>query len=144
MPIEGHVTDYGELAQKLSNQRSRAQSAQDAETERGMGHAEVYERVKLHVLDEIEKANVEMRKRKLDTIERVLIPSCRGKLCLTYGSRLLCTVELQEAKLQIAAVISGPPNALEISRKEFPIIKGCDPEQIAVEIVSGLLMGEFS
>jgi hypothetical protein len=138
------VTDYGELAQKLSIQRSRAQSAQEAEAERGMGHAEVYERVKLHVLDEIEKANVEMRKRKLDTIERAFIPSCRGKLCLTYGSKLLCTVELQEAKLQIAAVISGPPNALEISRKEFPIIKGCDPEQIAVEIVSGLLVGEFS
>lgn len=138
------MTDYGELAQKLSNQRSRAQSAQEAETARGTGHTEVYERVKLHVLEEIEKANVEMRKRKLDTIERTFIPSCRGKLCLTYGSRLLCTIELQEAKLRIAAVISGPPNALEISRKEFPLIKGCDPARIAVEIVSGLLMGEFS
>jgi hypothetical protein len=100
--------------------------------------------VKLHVNTEIEKANVEMRKRKLDTIERIYMPSHRGKLCLTFGSGLLCTVDLQEGKRQIAAVISGPPNAMEISRKEFPLIEGCNPERIAVEIVSGLIMGEFS
>jgi hypothetical protein len=111
---------------------------------RELALAEVYERVKLHVNTEIEKANVEMRKRKLNTIERVFLPSYHGKLCLTVGSVLLCTVELQEAKGQIAAVISGPPNALEISRKEFPLIEGCDPERIAVEIVSGLIMGAFS
>ena len=46
--------------------------------------------------------------------------------------------------LLAAAVISGPPNALEISRKEFLLFEGRDPEEIAVEIVSGLLMGEFS
>jgi len=138
------VTDYGELAQKLSNRRSHAQSAQEAWAERGTGLTDVYERVKLHVNNEIEKANVEMRKRKLNTIERIFMPSFRGKLCLTFGSELLCTVELQEAKGQITAVISGPPNALEISRKEFPLIEGCDPERIAVGIVSGLLMGEFS
>jgi hypothetical protein len=33
---------------------------------------------------------------------------------------------------------------MEISRKEFPLIEGCNPERIAVEIVSGLIMGEFS
>jgi len=138
------VTDYGELAQKLSNQRSYAQSAREMGAGRELALAEVYERVKLHVNTEIEKANVEMRKRKLNTIERVFLPSYHGKLCLTVGSVLLCTVELQEAKGQIAAVISGPPNALEISRKEFPLIEGCDPERIAVEIVSGLIMGAFS
>jgi len=138
------VTDYGELAQKLSNRRSLAQSPQEMGTERGPGLADVYERVKLHVNNEIEKANVEMRKRKLNTIERIFMPSFRGKLCLTFGSELLCTVDLQEAKRQITAVISGPPHALEISRKEFLLIEGCDPEWIAVEIVSGLLMGEFS
>jgi hypothetical protein len=134
--------DYGKLAQKLSNQRSNAGSAQEAK--RGTAFTEVFERVKLQVMSEIEKANVEMRKSKLDTIERIFTPCHRGKLCLTLGSRLLCTVGLQEEKGQIAAVISGPPNALEISRKAFPLIKGCDPERIAVEIVSGLLMGEFS
>lgn len=136
--------DYGKLAQKLSNQRLHAQSVQDAGAQRGTGLADVYEHVKVHVISEIEKANVEMRKRKLNTIERVFLPSYHGKLCLTVGSVLLCTVELQEAKELIAAVLSGPPNAMEISRKEFLLYEGCDPEQIAVEIVSGLLMGEFS
>jgi hypothetical protein len=138
------VTDYGELAQRLSNQRSHAHSVEETAAGRELALADVYERVKLHVNTEMEKANVEMRKRKLNTIERIYMPSHRGKLCLTLGSQLLCTVELQEAKGQIAAVISGPPNAMEISRKEFPLIKGCDPARIAVEIVSGLLMGEFS
>jgi hypothetical protein len=136
--------DYGKLAQKLSNQRSSARQAEQPGAERGAGLADVYERVKIQVMSEIEKANVEMRKQKLDTIERVFLPSYHGKLCLTFGSKLLCTVELHEAKGQIAAVISGPPNALEISRKEFSLIAGCDPKEIAVEIVSGLLMGEFS
>jgi hypothetical protein len=138
------VTDYGELAQKLSNQRSLADSAQEAGAERGVDAAAIYERVKVHASDEIEKANVELRKRKLAIIERLFVPSFRGRLCLTFGSELLCTVELQEPKGQIAAVISGPPNAREISRKEFLLIEGCDPEQIAVEIVSALLMGAFS
>jgi len=136
--------DYGELAQKLSNQRSHAQSAHEVAAERGTSLADVYGRVSFYVMNEMEKANMEMRKRKLNTIERVFMPSYRGKLCLTFGSELLCTVELQEAKELIAAVISGPPNAQEISRKEFLLFEGCDPERIAVEIVSGLLMGEFS
>jgi hypothetical protein len=138
------VADYGELAQKLSNQRTHAQSSQEAGAERSTSLADIFEHVKHHVSTEIEKANVEMRKRKLNTIERVFLPSYHGKLCLTVGSVLLCTVELQEAKGQIAAVLSGPPNAQEISRKEFLLTEGCDPERIAVEIVSGLLMGEFS
>ena len=136
--------DYGKLAQELSYKQLHAQSVQEAGAERGTGLTEVYERVKLLVMSEIQKANVEMRKRKLNTIERIFTPCHRGKLCLTLGSRLLCTVELQEVKGQILAVISGPPHALEISRKEFPLIGGCDPERIAVEIVSGFLMGEFS
>jgi hypothetical protein len=62
---------------------------------------------------------------------------------LSFGP-LLCTADLQEAKGQITAVITGPPNAQEISRKEFRLGGDCIPEQIAVEIISGLLGGEFS
>jgi hypothetical protein len=136
--------DYGKLAQDLSYQLLQAQSVQEVGAERRTGFTEVYERVKLQILSEVEKANMEMRKRKLDTIERIFAPCHRGKLCLTLGSRLLCTVGLQEDKGRVAAVISGPPNALEISRKEFPIIAGCDTKWIAVGIVSGLFRGEFS
>jgi hypothetical protein len=136
--------NYGKLAQELSNQRSHAEWVQEAGAKRRTDFNEVYERVKLQILSEIEKANMEMRKRKLDTIERIFTPCHRGKLCLTLGSRLLCSVGLQEDKGQIAAVISGPPNALEISRREFPLINGCNTEWIAVGIVSGFFKGEFS
>ena len=57
---------------------------------------------------------------------------------------LFCTVYLEEAKGQIRAVIVGPPNSAEISRKEFMIDGDMSPEQITAEIVSGLLMGEFA
>jgi hypothetical protein len=136
------VTDYGELAQKLSDQRSRARPAQEPGADRGMDAAAIYERVKVHASNEIEKANVELRKRKLAIIERLFLPSYHGRLCLSFGS-LLCIADLQEAKGNVTAVITGPPNHQEISRKDFALNE-YRPEQIAVEIVSGLLRGEFS
>ena len=138
------MTDYGELAQKLSNQRSRAQWDREAGVERESDATQIFERVKIHAGNEIEKANAELRKRKLATLERVFLPSYQGKVCLTFGSQLLCAVELQQARGQITAVISGPPNAAEISRKVFLLSEGYSPDAIAAEIVSGLLMGKFS
>jgi hypothetical protein len=137
------VTDYGELAQKLSNQRSHAQSDQEAGADRGMDATQIYESVKVHASNEIEKANVELRKRKLAIIERLFLPSFRGRLCLSFGSAFMCTADLHEARGQITAVLLGPPNQQEISRKDFALNE-YRPERIAVEIVSGLLMGEFS
>ena len=136
------MTDYGELAQKLSNQRSRAQWDREAGVERESDATQIFERVKIHAGNEIEKANAELRKRKLGIIERLFLPSYHGKLCLSFGS-LLCTADLQEAKGNVTAVITGPPNHQEISRKDFALNE-YRPEQIAVEIVSGLLRGEFS
>jgi hypothetical protein len=138
------VTIYSDLADTLSHRRTHARHDRAQAAVRGINAAQVYEHVKLLVGDEIDKANAELRKRRLATIERVFLPSFQGKLCLTYGSDLLCTVELQKDKGQIAAVISGPPNATEISRKEFVIDGAMSPEQITVAIVSGLLMGEFT
>jgi hypothetical protein len=114
------------------------------------------------VEEEVGKANVELRKRGLTTIERVFIPGYLGRLCLTFGTALLLSVELQAAKGRIKAVIFGPPNRSEISRKEYlmgrqslrsqddrsneqgKIAVAYDPDRIASEIVSGLLMGEFA
>jgi hypothetical protein len=138
------VADYGELADKLSHRQIHARDEWRQSGARAIDAAEVYERVKLLVGNEIDKANVELRKRRLALIERVYMPCCQGRLCLTYSSDLLCTVDLEEAKGQITAVISGPPNASEISRREFAMDDGADPERITVEIVSGLLMGEFA
>ena len=137
------MADYGELADRLNRQRSHARQAQQPAPDRGMDATQIYDRVKVLVSYEIEKANAELHKRRLATVERLFLPSYQGRLCLSFGS-LLCTADLQEAKGQITAVITGPPNAQELSRKEFRLGGDCVPEQIAVEIVSGLLAGEFS
>jgi hypothetical protein len=136
------VTNYGDLADKLSNLQSHARSAQETGADWAMEPAVNYERVKLRVSDEIEKANVELRKRKLVNVERLFLPSYHGRLCVSFGP-LLCTADLHEAKGIVTAVITGPPNQQEISRKDFAL-NAYRPQQIAVEIVSGLLMGEFS
>jgi hypothetical protein len=136
------VTNYGDLADKLINQRSHARSAQEPGADRRVDPAAIYERVKLLVTHEIEKANPELRKRRLVNIERLFLPSYQGRLCLSFGP-LLCTADLHEAKGLVTAVITGPPNQQEISRKDFALNE-YRPEQIAVEIVSGLLTGEFS
>jgi len=149
--------DYGKLADKLKDSESPARESQGG---RKTDPVALFESVKAHVGREIEKANVELRKRRLGTIERVFMPSFHGKLCLTLGSELLCTVELQEAYGRIAVVILGPPNRIEIARKEYlpegaPAVPppsestvktayGYGPEQIAVDIVSGLIMREFA
>jgi hypothetical protein len=137
------VTNYGEMADKLSSQRSHARQAQKQGADGGMTALQIYDRVKLLVGYEFEKANVELQKRKLATIERLFLPSYQGRLCLSFGSAFMCTADLHEARGQITAILLGPPNQQEISRKDFALHE-YRPEQIAVEIVSGLLMGEFS
>ncbi len=138
------MTNYSDLADKLSHRRTDARNKQSTALAREIDAAQVYEQVKLLVGNEIAKANAELRKRRLSIIERVFMPCCQGRLCLTYGLDLLCTVDVQEGKKQITAVISGPPNATEISRKEFMADGAMNPEQITAAIVSGLLMGEFA
>lgn len=155
------MTDYDKLAERLKGMASTNGRATDSSNGPGINLSAIYEIVKLHVDSEIEKANEELCKRRLPTLQRVFLPSYHGRLCLTIGSDLLCTVDLHEAKGRIIAIISGPPNGYEISRKEFPLtsprpvraISGENgvnstsqygPRQIAVEIVSGLLLGSFS
>ena len=138
------MTNYKQLADKLIQRRTHARHEQATAAAREMDAAQVYERIKLLVGNEIAKANTELRRRKLATVERVFMPCCQGRLCLTYGLDLFCTVDVQEGKSQITAVISGPPNATEISRKAFKMDGDVNPEEITAEIVSGLLMGEFA
>ncbi len=147
------MTDYGKLADHLKNLRTPAQQQTT--------HPVVFfESVNAHLTREIEKANVELRKRRLGIIERVFLPSFHGKHCLTFDSELLCTVEVQEDPGKIIAVIFGPPNRIEIARKEYFVGRapdahaapragtrtsaGYSPEQVAVEIVSALLTREFA
>jgi hypothetical protein len=158
------VVDYGKLAEK-AKALQRAQKPDSSLPQAPPGDpAELYERVKALVLEELTKANVELGKRRMPLIERVLSPSYVGRLCLSFGVSLLLNVDYTphpEGGCRIIAIISGPPNGAVISRKEFialnespelerleklgtiPWSMGSSPQRIAVEIVSGLLGGEF-
>ena len=156
------MTDYGALADKVSSLAQAGSSARKRLARNGIDPAAFYECVKAHVEEEIVKANEELRKRGLSTIERIFIPGFLGRLSMTFGTALLCSVELNESKGRVSAVIFGPPNRCEISRKDYfvypdaghsqdsPIGEakkaafGYAPDRIAVEIVSALMMGEFA
>ena len=122
-----------------------------------------FEKVKKHIEEEMYKANVELRKRKAAIFDRNYLPGFSDELFLTYGTDSLCRVGLGilGGGCRVTAVISGPPNGYEISRKEYlcnedkacqeerPAIEGgippegsC-PEEIAVDIISGILRGGF-
>ena len=122
-----------------------------------------FEKVKKHIEEEMYKANVELRKRKAAVFDRNYLPGFSDELFLTYGTDSLCRVGLGilGGGCRITAVISGPPNGYEISRKEYlcnddkacqeerPAIEegmppeGSCPEEIAVDIISGILRGGF-
>jgi hypothetical protein len=156
------VTDYDALAKKLKGMKKPGEPAGKNLANYGFEPVTFYQYVKTQVEEEVEQANVELRKQKLPLIERVFLPGFLGRLSLTFGTGFLCTVELQEAKGRIRAVIFGPPNRDEISRKDYllnsvavdlqgspsdqagKLAVGYSPHKIAAEIVSGLLTGEFA
>lgn len=153
------MADYSALAEKL---RGDGRASELEGRKAGIDLAAFYRNVKDLIGSEAEKANIELRKRELPLIERIFIPSFQGKLSMTFGTALLCCVDLNEEKQKISAVLFGPPNRCEISRKEFFLsapstdwsaapggvaVKtavGHSPEGIAADIVSGIIMGEFS
>lgn len=156
------MTNYGVLADRLSDLVQAGIPARQRLARNGIDPAAFYESVKAHVEQEAAKANEELRKRGLSTIERIFIPGYLGRLSLTFGTALLCSVELNESKGRVRAVIFGPPNRDEISKKDFFLIPeaadlrgslfeeaekvavGYSPQRIAAEIVSGLLTGDFA
>ena len=156
------MTDYGVLADRLSGSLQAGSPARKRLARNGIDPAALYESVKVHVEEEVTKANEELRKRGLSTIERIFIPGFLGRISLTFGTALLCSVELNESKGRVRAVIFGPPNRDEISRKDFYLTQeaadlqgstfdetekvaiGYSPERIAAEIVSALMMREFA
>ena len=107
------MTDYGALADKLKKDGGRA-----AWPEGKKRATAFFQEVKGQISSEVEKANAELRRRDLPFIERVFMPGFQGKLSMTFGTALLCCVDLDEEKERITAVLFGPPNRCEISRKE--------------------------
>ena len=158
------MVNYGDLADRAQAQQqvgnpSAAESLKKSESDAQL----FFERVKERIAEEMAKANAELAKRRVGGIERVFSPGFEGKLCLTFGASLLCSVDLNARAEggRITAIINGPPNGYEISRKEFlfsyppqertvasqeaarQTAAGAAPGQIAVEIVSGLIQGRF-
>jgi hypothetical protein len=158
------VVNYGELADRAQAlQQAEIPSAAESLKKSDSDARLFFERVKEHIVEEMSKANAELAKRRVEGIERVFSPGFHGKLCMTFGSSLFCSVDLQTHAEggRITAVINGPPNGYEISRKEFlfscppqekaaPLQKGARetagaaPGEIAIEIVSGLIQGRFN
>jgi hypothetical protein len=156
------VTDYDALAKRLKGKQKAVEPRIENQASYGFAPAIFYKYVRQQIEEEVDKANVELRKRNLPVIERVFMPSFEGKISLTFATGFLCNVELHETKGRIRAVIFGPPNRDEIARKDYflspeavdlegsPIEEvrnaavGFSPNRIAAEIVSGLLMGKFA
>jgi hypothetical protein len=157
------VTDYAKLAEKAKAKQDAGKLAVERPSGQRSDPNLFFERVKAHIVEEMDKANAELRKRGAETIGRNHLPSYGGKICLTYGNSLLCSVEL-EAHTEgswIKAVISGPPNGYEIARKEYSVnldalavqrheskeggsaVAESSPGGIAADIISSILGCEF-
>lgn len=158
------MVNYGDLADRAqAMQQAKIPSASESLKKSDSDAQLFFERVKEHIVEEMAKANAELAKRRVKGIERVFVPGFHGKLCMTFGSSLFCSVDLQTQAEggRITAVINGPPTGYEISRKEFLFIPppqektarlnqgsretaGATAREIAIEIVSGLIQGRFS
>lgn len=159
------MVDYGKLADKAKAIQDAAKGSGGRGDRVQYDPASFYQTVRAHLVAEINKANPELSKRGVPTLDRSFLPSFSGKFCFTFGMSLFCSVELdaQPERHRIKAVISGPPNGNEVGRREYlfnrgaveqtsyraeeglgTIITGLNPEQIAVDIVSSILSGEFS
>lgn len=157
------MVDYAKLA-------AQAKVMQDAEKVSANKHNGLkvdprafFDRVRTHLLDEMTKANVELHKRNAVGFGRNHMPGFEDEVFITYGTDLLCRVRLviRGGTSRITAVISGPPNGFELSRKEYRLgeedssmetfpgeggqlpTAGSRPEEIAEEIISGVLQGTF-
>jgi hypothetical protein len=157
------LVDYAKLAAK-------AKVMQDAEKLSAVKHNEMkvdpkafFNSVREHLIEEMTKANVELRKRKAGGFGRNHMPGFDDEVFITFGTDLLCrvTLEVMGGRCRITAVISGPPNGFELSRREYPFNQGgsnsgippargtgsptagASPYQIAVNIVSSVLAGKF-
>jgi hypothetical protein len=160
---EERMVNYEKLAMKAKMIQDADKLSADRDKKMKADSWAFFERVKAQIVEEMKKANVELRKRRADIFDRIHLPSFEEDIFLTYGTYSLCRVGLGILKdeFQITAVISGPPNGYEISRREylcnreassqeilFPGVEelpfdGSYPEEIAADIVSGILRGGF-
>jgi hypothetical protein len=157
------VLDYEKLADIVKEKQEADRLATERLRQLKSDPCEFFEKVKAQLIVEMNKANVELRKRKADLLGRNHLPGFSDEFFLTYGTSTLCRVGLgiKGGGCRVTAVISGPPNGYEISRKEYFCNQeaSCDkarpiaepgmpvvvprPDQIAADIIKAIVFGRF-
>ncbi len=157
------MVDYASLADKAKVKHDADKLAEERHEILRDNPCTFFEKLKVHLIEQIDLVNVELRKRGVPVFDRNYLPGFPKEIFLTYGTSSLCRVGLgvMGGGCRITAVISGPPNGYEISRKEFlckqespceeVLVIGeaglptalAGPGKIAEEIISGVLVGKF-
>jgi hypothetical protein len=157
------MVDYAKLADDARLIQHADRSATDIHRKLKDYQRSIFERVRTQVVEEMNKANVELRKRGAATIDRYHLPGFEDEIFLTYGTDTLCRVGIgvREGECLITAVISGPPNGYEIARKEYggrredsrseihlagaaePLDLESHSREIAINIISSIIFGRF-
>ena len=115
------MNDYGTLAEILKSSGDEQQRRNRDLSRHQFDLGSFFEEVKAQIIQEMGKANAELRRQGLAEIERVLVPCYLGRLCLTFGAVLLCCVDFDRCTERITSVIVGPPNRREISRQAYSL-----------------------
>jgi hypothetical protein len=157
------MVNYAKLADKAKVTQNDEKLAAGRNRELKTDPCAFFVRVRKCIFEEMSKANVELRKRGAATFDQNHLPGFDTEVFLTLGTDSLCRVGLGflAGRCLITAIISGPPNGYEISRKEylcdqkapcpdkihavgvgFPSF-GSSPEGIAADIISSILVGRF-
>ena len=159
------MVDYAKLADDAQLIQHADRSAADMRRELRAYWRSIFESVRTQVAGEMNKANVELRKRGVATIDRYHLPGFEDEIFLTYGTDTLCRVGVgvREGEVRITAVLSVPPNGYEIARKEYGPRRREDlhtgihlaeaaepvvdleslPREIAINIISSIILGRF-
>jgi hypothetical protein len=157
------MVDYEKLAAKAKAAQDAANFASRKAGEAALDPQVFFQQVTAYINEEMKKANVELIKRGIEPISRNLLPNFDGVVLLVFGLGYMCRVELNAGPLlsRVRAIITGPPNGHEISRTEFVFgqedspagsqfaevgptrIVGPTPQEIAQEIIAGIVIGKF-
>jgi hypothetical protein len=157
------MVNYAQLADSAKKVQDAGKSASITHKELRVDPCAFFDAVRAHLAAEMKKANVELRKKGAAAIDQNHLPGFDTEVFLTFGTDSLCRVGLgiKVGECRITAIISGPPNGYEISRKEYLCLQDTDckealntgkarvltaassPRGIAVDIISSFLVGKF-
>lgn len=158
------MVDYEKLAELAKKMKDASTSSEDMHSKLEADTHLFFQKVTAHIGEEMKKANIELQKRKIGVITRNYLPNFEDVVFLSIGTELLCKVELDvNAEVpRINAIIIGPPHRDEIARKQYILGEeasgpgtpkvagarsftvGASPQEIAQDIITGIVIGRFS